>query len=222
MLTNSSVTSLNDGSLSTQPASKATQLYPFLLSEVTETDLHNTTLVDSELDEIGQALPELNDMALSDLTSLTYTSQPLSQAFTMVGPGALDVQLSSLEPVTDIYAVVADVAPDGTAYPVATGALRTSFPNVLPSCSLSDTQGDVVDPCNDFAQTSNASPGTTRTYQVELLPMGNVFSAGSRIRLYILGTPLDQMPSLPGLNSVTLGGASSSRLLLPGLGSPQF
>jgi hypothetical protein len=219
---NSSVPSLNDGSLSTQPANKATQLYPFLPSEVTETDLHNTALVDSELDELDQALPELNDMALSSLTSLTYTSPPLSKPFTMVGPGALDVQLSSLEPATDIYAVVADVAPDGTAYPVATGALRTSFPNVLPSCSLSDAQGEVVDPCNDFSQMSNGLPGTARSYQVELLPMGNVFAAGSRIRLYILGTPLDQLPSLPGLNTVTLGGASGSRLLLPGLGSPQF
>jgi hypothetical protein len=49
-----------------------------------------------------------------------------------------------------------------------------------------------------------------------------VFSAGSRIRLYILGTPLDQVPSLPGVNTVSLGGASGSQLVLPGLGSPQF
>ena len=218
----SSVTSLNDGSLSAQPAAAASQSYPFLPSEVTETDLHNTALVDSELDSFGQALPELNDMALSNLTSLTYTSPPLRQPFTMVGPGAIDIKLSSLEPVTDIYAVVADVAPDGTAYPVATGALRTSFPNILPSCSLSDARGQVVDPCNDYTAMSNAAPGTARTYQVELLPTGNVFSAGSRIRLYILGTPLDQIPSLPGINTVSLGGTSGSRLLLPGLGSPRF
>ena len=217
-----SVASLNDGSLATQPSRQATQLYPFIPSEVTETDLHNTALVAKDLDEIGQALPELNDMALSNLTSLTYTSPPLTQPFTMVGPGALDVRLSSLEPVTDIYAVVADVAPDGTAYPVATGALRTSFPNIVPSCSLTDAQGDVLDPCNDYTQASNPGPGKARTYQVELLPMGNVFAAGSRIRLYILGTPLDQLPSLPGLNTVTLGGASGTQLLLPGLGSPQF
>ena len=218
----SSVTSLNDGSLSAQPAGAARQSYPFLPSEVTETDLHNTALVDSELDSLGQALPELNDMALSNLTSLTYTSPPLLQPFTMVGPGAVDIKLSSLEPVTDIYAVVADVAPDGTAYPVATGALRTSFPNILPSCSLSDAQGQVVDPCNDYTAMSSAAPGTARTYQVELLPTGNLFSAGSRIRLYILGTPLDQIPSLPGINTVSLGGTSGSQLLLPGLGSPQF
>ena len=155
----SSVTSLNSGSLAMQPAKAATQLYPFLPSEVTESDLHNTALVDTELDELGQALPELNDMALSNLTSLTYTSAPLTQPFTMVGPGALDVEVSSLEPVTDLYAVVADVAPDGTAYPVATGALRTSFPNILPSCSLSDSQGDVVDPCNDYSQSSNPGSG---------------------------------------------------------------
>ena len=92
----SSVTSLNDGSLSTRPAgAAAAQLYPFLPSEVTETDLHDTALVDSELDEVGQALPELNDMALSNLTSLTYTSPPVTRSFTMVGPGALDVRLSS-------------------------------------------------------------------------------------------------------------------------------
>lgn len=218
----SSVTSLNNGSLSTQLAGAATQLYPFVPSEPTETDLHNTSVVDTELDSIGQALPELNDMALSNFTSLTYTSPPLTQPFTMVGPGALDIKLSSLEPATDIYAVVADVAPDGTAYPIATGALRTSFPNILPSCSLTDAQGDVVDPCNDYSKMSSAAPTTPKTYQVELLPMGNVFAAGSRIRLYVLGTPLDQVPSPPGVNSVTLGGAHGSRLILPGLGSPQF
>jgi hypothetical protein len=42
---------------------------------------------------------------------------------------------------------------------------------------------------------------TTRTYQVELMPSGNVFSPGGRIRLYTLGTPPDQLPSLPGLGA---------------------
>jgi uncharacterized protein len=161
-------------------------------------------------------------MDLSGPTSLTYTSAPLTQPYTMVGPGALDIELSSSERVTDIYAVVADVWPNGTAYPVATGALRTSFPNVNASCSLTDTQGDVVDPCNDYSATSEIGANTLRNYQVELMPMGNVFAPGSRLRLYILGTPADQIPSLPGLNTVALGGTSGTRLLLPGLGTPQF
>ncbi len=77
-------------------------------------------------------------------------------------------------------------------------------------------------PCNDYSKVSIAAPGTARNCQVELLPTGNVFSAGSRIRLYILGTPLDQIPSLPGVNTVTLDGAGGSRLVLPGPGSPRF
>jgi hypothetical protein len=218
----SSVASINDGSLSTQYAGSGSQSYPFIPSEFTETDLHNTSVLDSELDEAGEALPELNNMSLSAATSLTYTSPALTKSWTMVGPGALDIDLSSVEPVTDIYAVVADVLPNGTAYPVATGALRTSFPDIDQGCSLRDNQGDVVDPCNDFSHTSDASPGKLRQYQVELLPMGNVFAPGSRIRLYLLGTPIDQIPSLPGLNTVALGGTANSRLLLPGLGAPQF
>jgi hypothetical protein len=219
---NTTVTSLNDGSLSLSPAAPATQLSPFIPSELTETDLHNTSVLDSELNDAATLVPQLNNMDLSGPTSLTYTSAPLTQPYTMVGPGALDIQLSSTAHVTDIYAVVADVWPDGKAYPVATGALRTRFPNVEQSCSLTDAQGDVVDPCNNYGTSAEAPADTLRSYQVELMPMGNVFAPGSRLRLYILGTPADQIPSLPAFNAVRLGGTSGTRLLLPGLGAPQF
>jgi hypothetical protein len=219
---NTTVTSLNDGSLSLSPTAAAKQLSPFIPSELTETDLHNTSVLDSELNDAAKLVPQLNNMDLSGPTSLTYTSAPLTQPYTMVGPGALDVEFSSTAHVTDIYAVVADVWPDGKAYPVATGALRTRFPNVEQSCSLTDAQGDVVDPCNNYGTTSEAPADTTRRYQVELMPMGNVFAPGSRLRLYILGTPADQIPSLPAFNAVQLGGTSGTRLLLPGLGAPQF
>jgi len=216
------VPSVNDGTLAAVPQIRARQIYPFLPSEVTETDLHNTSVLDGELDQLGQTVPELNDMALSAPTSLTYTSAPLGSSFTMVGPGALDIDLASSAPYTDIYAVVADVEPDGTAYPIATGALRTTYPSLLSGCSLTDAQGEVVDPCNDYAQSSLALPGVARSYQVELMPMGNVFAPGSRIRLYILGTPLDQLGAPPGLNTVVLGGEHGSRLVLPGLGDLEF
>jgi uncharacterized protein len=50
---------------------------------------------------------------------------------------------------------------------------------------------------------------------VEILPIGNHFAAGHRVRLYIVGTPFDQLPSVPGLNTVSLGGVTVSRLMLP-------
>ena len=219
--TNSTVTSLNQGSLSTQrQLTTATQPYPFVPSEASETDLHNTSVIDSNLDQL--VFPGVNDMSLSGPTSLTYTSAPLAQPLTVAGPGALDLSVSSVAPVTDLYVVVADVWPDGTAYPIGTGALRTSFPFVDSSRSLV-VNGQIVDPYNDYATQSTALPGQTRQYQVEIMPMGNVFAAGSRIRVYVLGTPFDQLASPPGVNIVSLGGVTPSQLLLPSVGgSPQF
>lgn len=212
-----SVNSLNDGSLSlVPPPSKATQSYPFIPSEMTETDPHTTAVIASDgLDQAAQTFPFLTNLQLTGPTSLTYTTPPLKNAINAAGPASLDISVSSTNPVTDLYAVVADVYPDGTAYPVATGELRTSYPNIIKPLSLVDSEGDVVNPYNDFSTQDPASPGASREYQVQILPIGNHFAAGHRIRLYIVGTPFDQLPSLPGLNTVSLGGVTASRLLIP-------
>ncbi len=213
-------TSLNDGSLTTAPPPReATQSFPFVPSEPSETDLHDTSVVDTQLDELDTVLPATNDMALSGAISLTYTSPPLAQALTAVGPGAIDIDASSSEPFTDLYVVVADVWPDGTAYPVATGALRTLYPEVDRSRSLVDARGQIVDPSNVYEHPDPALPGQIRRYQVALLPMGNVFAAGSRIRVYVVGTPADQLGAPPGIDTVELGGPTPSRLLLPSVGA---
>ena len=57
-------------------------------------------------------------MDLAEPTSLTYTTAPLKEDVNAVGPAGLDVFASSTAPETDLYAVVADVWPDGTAHPV--------------------------------------------------------------------------------------------------------
>lgn len=212
--------SLNDGSLTTAaPRDSALQSYPFVPSEPSETDLHNTSVVDTEMDDLNTVLPATNDMALSGATSLTYTSPPLARALTAIGPGAIDIYAASTEPFTDLYVVVADVWPDGTAYPVATGALRTLYPDIDRRRSLVDTQGEVVDPYNVYQHPDPAVPGQMREYQVALLPMGNVFAPGSRIRIYVVGTPADQLGAPPGLDTVGVGAMTPSRLLLPGLGA---
>lgn len=102
----------------------------------------------------------------------------------------------------------------------AAGALRTEYPTIDPSRSLVDRRGQVVDPYNVYSSSDPAAPGQTREYQVELLPMGNQFAVGSRIRVYVLGAPADQSGAPPGVNTVGLGGATPSRLLLPSVGYP--
>jgi hypothetical protein len=215
--------SLNDGTLQlAPPPGRATQAYPFLPSEPTETDLHTMGVIAGDgLDQLAKAAPFLTNLEAAEPTSLTYTTPPLAQAVTAVGPASLDLSLASTAPATDIYVVVADVWPNGAAYPVATGQLRTSFPGVIAPFSLTDAAGDIVDPYNDFTNPHQAAAGTTREYHVEIPPIGNTFGAGHRIRLYLVGTPLTQVPPLPGVNTVSLGGASASRLVLPTVdGSP--
>ena len=219
--TSGTVTSLHDGTLALSPAaSTALEPYPFLPSEPSETDVHTmATVAGDGLDQAATVFPFLTDMQLSAPTSLTYTTPVLRSAVDAVGPVGLDLFASSAQPVTDLVAVVADVWPDGTAYPVATGWLRTSYPNLDRAKSLVDAAGDVVDPYTLFGSQDPAAPGTMREYHVEVLPIGDHFAAGHRIRLYILGTPLDMEPPPPGVNVVSTGGPTLSRLVFPTYGT---
>ncbi|MGI8557235.1 MAG: hypothetical protein ACR2ND_02825, partial [Solirubrobacteraceae bacterium] len=58
-------------------------------------------------------------------------------------------------------------------------------------------------------------PLQAREYHVEFWPLGNHFAAGHRLRLYLLGTSGFMLPSLPGVDLISIGGATPSRLLLP-------
>ncbi len=220
-----SVRSLNDGTLALAPgAASVAQDYPFVPSEASETDVHSVAAVSGDgLDQAATYLPSLTDMALSAPTSLTYTSPVLTSAVDAVGPVGLDLYASSSAPFTDLVAVVADVWPDGTAYPVASGWLRTQYPGLDTARSLVETGSagvaDVVDPYNEFSWQDDAAAGTTRQYHLEVLPIGNRFAAGHRIRLYILGTPGDMQGAPPALDAVSMGGLTLSRLVLPTLGT---
>jgi predicted acyl esterase len=178
-----------------------------------------------DFNEALALIPGSTDMNDSEPQSLTYTSPPLGSAFTSVGPAALHIRFASSAPEADIYAVVADVWPDGSAHPVAAGRLRNSYPRVIRSRSeLDPASGEIVRPYNDFSHKTPAAPGTARDYDVELWPIGNRFGAGHRIRLYLTGTSGYMLPAPPGVSTVELGGRrDASRLILPGVGSgPSF
>lgn len=213
-----SARSLNDGSLAAAlPRARTVQSYPFAPSDSFETDPHTISTVSGMgLDRAATYLPALTDMQAAERSSLTYTLPPFRTAVDAVGPASLDVWASSTAPVTDLVAILADVAPDGTANAVATGQLRTSYPHVDRARSLRDPRtGDIVEPYADFSARDPAAPGTTREYRLEILPIGNHFAAGHRLRLYIVGTSGAQQGSPPSVDSIAIGGATPSRLLLP-------
>lgn len=217
--------SLNDGSLARlKPKASSRQVYPFLPSNAFATDQHTiSTIGDSGVDQAASYFPALTDMSLSEPLGLTYTTPPLTAPLDVTGPLSLELYAASTAPATDLLGVVTDVWPDGSSHPVASGMLRTLFPRIDRSKSLIMPGGEVVAPYADFSQKREAPTGATRRYDVGFLPIGNHFGAGHRIRVAIVGTPFVSVPTLPGLNTVSLGGLTPSRLLLPSVGStPAF
>jgi predicted acyl esterase len=221
--------SINDGTLSTAPGRAPTvQSYPFVPSDPAATDLHTMSTISGSgaggltLDNGAKLVPALTDMQLPEPTSLSYTTAPFATAVDAVGPASLDVFASSTAGVTDLVAVLADVWPDGSAHPVATGQLRTAFPGIDKARSTIDPPtGDIVDPYADFSTVVPPAIGAVREYHLEILPVGNHFSAGHRLRLYLVGTSATMLGATPGVNSISIGGVTPSRLIFPTVGAGQ-
>ncbi|GAA3513005.1 CocE/NonD family hydrolase [Aeromicrobium panaciterrae] len=212
--------SLNDGSLSISgpDAAVSRQIYPAVTSVPTNTDPNTIATTGGgfggPLNNFFGFVPALTEMDVSNLTGLTYTSKPLSQPVTAAGPATLDVRLSSLTPTTSIWAVISDVSPDGKAHPMAVGRLNTAFPDVIASKSL-HSGGELVQPYGDYSTLKPALPLVARDYHVEFWPIGNRFEAGHRIQLSIVGQSALSLPTLPSLNTVSIGGSSGTRLMFP-------
>ncbi|MCK9248668.1 MAG: CocE/NonD family hydrolase [Solirubrobacteraceae bacterium] len=207
--------SLNDGTLTPGRARQAgLQSYLSLPSLITATDVPTTALVGAAgLNELTRFLPILTDMTLAEPLGLSYVTPPLREDVVSVGPGSVELVLSSTAPTVPLWVVVSDVGPDGNARPVATGRLSTAFPDVVTDESLKDPEtGRIVQPYNDLTHARPAAIGQARRYHVELWPIGNRFKRGHRIALHLVGPSLGSLPSLPALNTVDLGG---SRLHLP-------
>jgi putative CocE/NonD family hydrolase len=200
--------SLNDGSLVPVPAGNATQSYPAISSLPSASDPYNTAIVGIN------GAPLLTDMTLAEPLGLSYTTPPFSMPVQAVGPASVELVLSSTARDTDIYVVLSDVWPDGTAHPMAAGRLKSSFPGIDLTRSLVDERGNVVQPYGIYDRREFAAIGQARRYHVELWPIGNQFETGHRLRLHVLGVSGASQPGLPGVNTVRLG-PGESRLLLP-------
>ncbi len=210
--------SLNDGTLAlalAPVAAKAQQSYLALTSLPTATDPNTTAVIAAGGgNALFNALPILTELALMAPLSLTYTTAPLQQDVDVVGTPSLVLHLSTLLPEADIHAVLADVWPDGSAHAIGLGRLRSSYPEIIPERSLIDANGEIVQPYTDYSHKTYALSAQQREYHVEFWPIGNRFQAGHRLRLYLMGAPTYSLPS-PNLNSISIGGDTPSRLLVP-------
>ncbi|HEU4977514.1 MAG TPA: CocE/NonD family hydrolase C-terminal non-catalytic domain-containing protein, partial [Solirubrobacteraceae bacterium] len=195
----------------------AVQSYPALPSSTFSTDPPNTAIIGGDgPNQLAAVFPPFTETGLSEPAGLTYTSAPLKQAVSAAGPLDLDVRLSTTAPDTAIWAVVADVWPDGSSHPLMAGRLLSDYPRIDRAKSLFDpATGALVQPYGIYSSATPAAPGTRRLYHVELWPIGNRFEAGHRIRLEIVGASAASKPSAPAVDSILVGGRRGARLMFP-------
>jgi len=210
--------SINDGSLSTTtPAQTSTQPYPTVESLPSAADPPNMAIVGSAgLNALANAFPVTTDMTLAEPLGLSYTTKPFDTDVLAAGPASLELHLASTAPESGIWAVLSDVAPNGTPHPVASGRLLSAYPDIDENQSVRDpATGDIVQPYGIYDHKTPATPGQERLYHVEFWPIGNRFKRGHRLRLHILGTSAASQPGAPAVNIVRTGGNDASRLLFP-------
>jgi uncharacterized protein len=105
---------------------------------------------------------------------LSYTSEPLPQPYTLLGPVAVTLYAASSAPDTDFVARLVDVYPDGRAIAVTDGIIRASARDSYPSPG-------VVRP----VPPSPITPDRVYEYRIDLWATGLTFLPGHRIRVDI-------------------------------------
>lgn len=109
---------------------------------------------------------------------LVYTSEFLTEAFTVAGPIKMKLHAATDGPDTDWMIKLVDVHPDGKAIPVSEGILRARFKDGLDKISL-------------------LTPNEVYEFEIEMTGTANVFLPGHRIRVDITSSNFPQFDRNP-------------------------
>jgi len=112
---------------------------------------------------------------------LGFVSSPLTADTLVVGPGSVNLWISSSATDTDLEATISEVRPDGTEVYVQSGWLRASL-RKLDTAASTDLRPVHTDLEADAAP---LPAGQFSPVRIELFPVAHAFRAGSRIRLTI-------------------------------------
>ena len=139
------------------------------------------TFYDGSSSGVWRADVQYDWQPLPDGTGLGYVSAPLESDTVVIGPGAVDLWITSSAADTDLEVTISEVRPDGTEIYVQSGWLRASQRALDPERSSdlvpvhTNAEADAADlPADEFTEVN-----------VALFPFAHPFRAGSRIRLTV-------------------------------------
>ncbi|HWH09369.1 MAG TPA: CocE/NonD family hydrolase [Candidatus Thermoplasmatota archaeon] len=150
-------------------------------------------------------------------TRLVYETEPLARDLVVLGAANLTLRLASTATDTDVQATLSEARPDGRVVFVQKGWLRASHR------ALDGANSTPYRPFHPHDEAVPLRPGEAAELNVEILPFGHAFRAGSRIQLAI---EAPQVPPelwgfapapLPAVNAVLHDADHDSFLRLPTL-----
>ncbi|MGH2838624.1 MAG: CocE/NonD family hydrolase [Thermoleophilaceae bacterium] len=169
----------------------------------------------------------VNRCAQDDTTmqagALAYTTEPLEQDTTLAGPISVGVELSATSRDSLLVATLEDIGPDGSSYPLSTGALLGSHRKIDEERSWRH-RGKLVLPAHPHsrAKRSLLEPGQVERQEIEVYPVFARLAKGHRLRLTLatavthLHPTAAQLPALAGgVYSIQRGAAHASYVNLP-------
>jgi putative CocE/NonD family hydrolase len=186
-----SATSLNDSSLSLDPPDAGgTDSEAVSPESGPKTDMRIQTWILKSRPAGGNTpgIREYSDLRSDEANALTYTTPPLGQNLEITGPIVLRLFASSTVSNFDWVVRLTDVWPDGSSNWITGGLLRASLRRIDQDRSLKNRAGDIVYPYYPFDRHEAVPTGQVVEYQIAVDPTSNVFQAGHRLRLDIIGT----------------------------------
>lgn len=149
---------------------------------------------------------------------LGFTSGALSKDTLIAGPSSLDLQLKSSAADTDIQVTISEVRPDGKETYVQSGWLRASHR----ALDAKKSTAVMPVPTHLAKDAADLPAGQFSEVRVPIYPVAHMFRAGSKIRISITATggdrarwDFDTIDNGSTVNSIQLGGATPSKLVLP-------
>ncbi len=202
-----------NGELRTKPAKTSSARY------VADPDARpRQTLPGNGAEDAWKAQPPYEWAPVVAGKGLGFVSPPLERDVVIAGPSSLDVYLRSSARDTDLQVTLSEVRPDGNETYVQNGWLRASHRKLDPRRS---TPIDPF-PTHLAADAARLPRGRYGLVRVPVYPVAHAFRAGSRIRVTLQATGGDRprwdfatIDRGRTTNTVALGGARASSLVLP-------
>ncbi len=178
----------------------------------------NQTLPGDGSADAWKAQPPYNWAPLAGGKGLGFTTAPLARDLVIAGPASLDLYLKSSARDTDLQVTLSEVRPDGKETYVHNGWLRASHRK------LNAGKSTALDPVPTHLK-RDAAPlpkGRYTLVRVPIYPTAHAFRAGSRVRVTVQAAggdrprwDFDTIDSGNTRNTIALGGARASKLVLP-------